>query len=542
MRARNLEVKKNLIDRAVEFFDPVRGRNRYKARVQLALAGQWVGGRKDRQGTKDWNPPGGSADEDNLYDLPEMRSRTRDLQRRSAVALGATNTNVSSVVGTGLSLRAIPDALTLGISPQAAATWRQGTERKFRAWADNAIACDLEATLDFYQQQALAFRSAYDSGDVIALLPYKERKASKYKLKVQLVEADRLCNRDGKQDDAQLTSGVAKDSDGAPSAYHIARFHPGAMNVGGEKEWDVVPAFGARTGRRNVVHLFDKRRPGQTRGVPYLAPVIEILKQISDYTHAELNAAVVAAAFTVFIESPTGSGLDLDGEGEPQTVQGKSGSDVKMGSGAIIDLAKGEKVSFADPGRPNAAADVFLTAMMRQLGVALELPYEILVKHFTASYSAARAALLEAWRFFKGRRAWLASMFCQPIYEAWLEEAISIGDVIAPGFFDDPLLRAAWAGAEWVGDAPGQIDPLKEIEAAIKRIDATVSDRTTETLELRGGDWFDVVERLSMEQKLIDERQIRPLTPPAGGGASAPPKKVFPSDDLGKDEEQEEAA
>lgn len=445
MRLRGgVDLKKNFVDKAVEFFDPVRGKRRLQARVQLALAGQWIGARKDRQATKDWNPFAGSADEDTLDDLPDMRSRTRDLQRRDAQALGATNTVVTSVVSTGLSLRSNPNGKLLNLTPEQVQTWRSDTESKFCSWADNAIACDIEGTHNLYQQQALALRSALDSGDVIALLPMKERRASRYKLKVQIIEADRLCNKDHTSDTDTLSGGVQRDSDGMPASYQIARKHPGALKwAKGAYEWDEIPAFGARTGRRNVIHLFDKRRPGQTRGTPYLAPVIETLKQISDYTYAELQAAVISAAFTVFIETESGTGLDLDTTGGPQSTPTPSGGDIGLRPGAIVDLAKGEKASFADPTRPNASADVFLQAMMRRLGVALELPYEILVKHFTASYSAARAALLEAWRFFRVRRAWLAAMFLQPIYEAWLEEAIAIGDVIAPGFFDDPLLRAA---------------------------------------------------------------------------------------------------
>lgn len=504
--SRRVEIRKNVVDRTIEFFDPVRGRERLRARMQLALAGQWVGGKKDRDATKRWNPFGGSADDDNLDDLPTLRARTRDLQRHDPQSLGATNTNVTAVVGTGLALRARPDAKALRMTPEAAQAWRVSTESKFNAWAESAIACDLEGTHNLYQHQSLALRSALDSGDVIALLPMRERRGSRYKLKVHLVEADRLCNKDHAPDTDTLTAGVEKDGDGMPRAYHIARKHPGALGFGkGTYEWDVIPAFGALTGRRNVVHLFDKRRPGQTRGVPYLAPVIEILKQVTDYTTAELQAAVIGAAFTVFIETESGGGLNLDDEGGPQTTQAPSGSDIGLRAGAIVDLARGEKPHFAQPGRPNSAADIFLQAMMRRIGVALELPYEVLVKHFTASYSAARAALIEAWRYFKCRRSWLSAMFLQPIYEAWLEEAIAIGDVIAPGFFDDPLMRAAWCGAEWIGDAAGQIDPLKEIEAAIKRVkELQVSTRTDEAMELRGADWNETVERLAMEQRAIE--------------------------------------
>ncbi|MFQ5737338.1 MAG: phage portal protein, partial [Thermodesulfobacteriota bacterium] len=164
-------------------------------------------------------------------------------------------------------------------------------------------------------------------------------------------------------------------------------------------------------------------------------------------------------------------------------------TDYKRAPGAMIGLAPGEKVNSVDPGRPNAAFDPFVMAILRQIGVALEIPFELLVKHFTASYSAARAALLEAWKFFVVQRKWLADNFCQPVYEAWLTEAVLLGRVPAPGFFDDPLLRKAYLGAEWIGPARGMIDESKEIKAAQMRVDMGVSNLDEETAALTGGDW-----------------------------------------------------
>lgn len=509
-----VEVKRNAVDRVIEFLDPVRARNRLQARMQLAIAGQWTGGRTDRRETRGWTPFGGSADADDQYDLDMLRRRSRDLQRNAPIAVGAINTNVTSIVGTGLALRARPDAVALGWTPEQAKTWRAGVEREFRLWAESPVACDAEATLDFYHLQALVLRSCLESGDVFATMPMALRPGSAYALKLLVIEADRVSNKDRAPDSDRLVDGVQKGPLGEPVAYHVNRRHPGALGLStAADQWDVIPAFGARSGRRNVLHLYDKRRPGKTRGTPYLAPVIEVLKQVSDYKSHEIQAAVIGSLFTVFVRTNSGAGLDLDADGVGATTQQASATDVKMGAGAIIDLAKNEDVQFANPGRPNSAAEVFIGAMLREIGTALELPYEVLMKAFESSYSAARAALLEAWRFFKVRRAWLAMMFCQPVYEAWLEEAVARGRVDAPGFFDDPALRAAYAGAEWIGDGPGQIDPLKEVQAARERIDGNLSNHTLETLEMRGMDWAEVHEQLQAERALIGPTASKPAAP-----------------------------
>ncbi len=97
-------------------------------------------------------------------------------------------------------------------------------------------------------------------------------------------------------------------------------------------------------------------------------------------------------------------------------------------------------------------------ALCRQVRVALELPYEILIKHFTASYSASRAALETAWQFFRRRRTWVARRFCQPVYEWVITEAVARGRLVAPGFLEDPLIRRAWLGAYWNGPARISLD------------------------------------------------------------------------------------
>jgi hypothetical protein len=173
------------------------------------------------------------------------------------------------------------------------------------------------------------------------------------------------------------------------------------------------------------------------------------------------------------------------------------------GAGKAVNLLPGESVESANPGRPNALFDPFVQAIVRQIGVALELPFEVLIKHFTASYSAARAALLDAWKLFRGRRDWLATNFCQPVYEAWLEEAVAIGRVPAPGFYADPAIRRAWCAAVWTGDGPGSIDPAKEVVAAKERIALGISTRAAESILHDGIDW-----RVKHKQ-LVEEEERR---------------------------------
>jgi len=481
--------KQNLLERAIATVAPVMAARRQKARMFMAVAGGYTGASRSRRQTSEWKVnENSSADADILVDLPTLRDRARDLVRNEPLAAGALGGTVTSVVGTGLALQSRVDREALGMDEDQAAAWQRLVEREWCLWFDSTC-CDATRTQNGYGLQSLVFRAALESGDVFVAMPMRPVRGMPYRLALQLIEADQVSNPAGKMDTDKLAGGVELDDWRAPIAYHVRRSHPGAINRV-SMEWDRFEAFGQRTGRRQFLHVYKKLRPGQTRGVPWLAPVIETLKQLGRYTEAELMAAVVSGMFTVFVESERG-GIDVnDPTGIGAEVgAGASDKDIKLGAGAIVDLSPGEKVNFANPGRPNTAFDGFVLSMCRFIGIALELPYEVLIKHFTASYSASRAALMEAWKFYRERRAWLAETFCQPVYEAWMDEAVATGRIAAPGYFDDPIMRRAYLRAEWVGDGPISLDPVKDVTAAEKRVQLGISTLQKETALHDGGDW-----------------------------------------------------
>jgi len=510
------KVEPNLLDKAITYFNPKWGRERIAHRTMLAMTGGYTGGRRDRRATKEWQSSKADADYDILPDLHLLRERSRDLARNNPLATGAIKTKVTNVVGTGLKLQSRVDAEFLGMTPDAADKWERTVEREFKVWAESQE-CDRERTLNFYGLQRLVLWQMLVNGDVFALLPYWERSNFPYGTCVQVIEADRVTNPNWKIDIPTLAGGVEKDEAGAPIAYHILRRHPGNPTVGQQYQWDRYEAFGATTGRRNVLHLYPKDRPGQSRGVPDLAPVIEPLKQLGTYSDAEVMAAVVSAMFTLFVESDFPDGF---GPMDPTAETGAKAtdSDIKLGNGAIAYLAPGEKVSSPVPGRPNQAFDPFTMAVLRQIGVGLELPFEVLIKHFTASYSASRAALLEAWKYFMTQRNLFADNFCQMVYEAWLEEAVALGRIAAPGFLNgDISVRKAYTRADWIGPARGQIDELKEVNAAIERVNAGFSTIEQETEQMNGGNWEDNHRQRVREVTMRRDAGLEnPVLPPKG--------------------------
>lgn len=540
---RVVQVPVTLMDRIVDFFSPAQGQARFQTRLRMALTGGYTGADRTRRANqKGWKREM-DADTAIIPDLQTLREDSQHMIRNNAIACGAIKTNITKVVGTGLKVKAQVDRDVLKIDEGRADAWERAAEREFRL-ATETREIDAERQLPFSLLQSLAFLKTLEDGDVLVNMPRFSRPGSPYKLKLQLIEAARICNENNKPATVTLAAGVEKDEHGAPLRYHVCSRHPGsALGCSSTQNltWSKLDAFSARTGAPLVLHLYDKTRPGQSRGVPYLAPVVELIKQLGRYTDAEVMAAVVSGMVTAFVTSETGdpqlAPAPTQANPDGTTTNQEDDTGMELGYGTIVGLMPGEKVESVNPGRPNSAFDPFVMAVLRQIGVALELPFELLVKHFTASYSAARAALEEAWDYFNRRRHWLVTMLCQPVYEAVITEAVASGRLSAPGFFSDPLIRQAWLGTIWTGDAASQIDPVKEVEAAAARVDLLISSRAEECARLTGTDWENKVPQLIKERRIIEGNG---LSPEEKAGAPAPVPARADNDDL-PDTDLEEA-
>lgn len=487
-----------------------------------------AGASTKKRALKGFNAMSGSPREDIDYNNYTLRQRGRMLYMSAPIATSAIKTNRTNTIGMGLKLNPRIDRDILGLTSEEAESWEKKTKAEFALWANKKRNCDATGINNFYEMQQLCFVSWLTSGDVLILKKDKEVKNCPYSLKLMVVEADRCSTpesnytfgfnlTDGKNPDNEnlIYDGVEIDSDGAVVAYHIRNTYPYEYKT--EKtQWQRVVAYGEKTGLPNVIHLMNSERPDQYRGVTYLAPVIEYLLQIRRYTESELTAALVESFFTAFIKTDSGDPTDIpfnevgDGQSGDDSVS-YDPNEYELGPGTVNVMNPGEDVVFADPKRPANGFDGFVKTIAKQIGAALEIPYDLLLKEFNASYSASRAALLEAWKSFKMYRQWFSTDFCQPVYELWMCEAVARGRIAAPGFWNDPLIREAWLKTEWIGPSQGQLDPIKEVNAEILAVANGFTTHEDAAVRLNGSDWNSNVEKLEREQKKM--QSIKPQEP-----------------------------
>lgn len=456
-----------------------------------------------------WLPGMGSPRQDTPTSEREaLISRSRDAHRNHMLGRAAINRAATNIVGMGLTVRPNVDREALGISDEQASSLNDQLARNFRLWAEDPNECDAEASQDFYMLQRLALISALLSGDVLAMTPSDQRLGGIFSTKLQLVEAERVGSPRAGVLNHQEIDGVRVDSLGRPTHFNVSRGYPSDYSTPQGYDW--IPVYGERTGRRRVLHLMnEKARPGQVRGVPYLAPILEALQKLERFSQAELTAAVISAMFTVAIKHTRdendipvqGAAMwddDSDDPNKPDrpVVQSNSdkredGADLMLGEGAVWDLEEGAEPVTISPNRPNAQFDPFFVAVVKEIGAALEMPAEVLLMHFSTSYTAARAAFNQLWKFIKQRRHHMTVQFCQPTYELVIDEMVARGMVDLPGY-SDPTKRRAYTRSLWIGEPLGSLNEQVDARAATERIANGTSNEHIETMALHGEDWEDV--------------------------------------------------
>ncbi len=496
------------IDNVISFFSPKAGFKRRMYREAISISqkfGAYKGASRDRLRSS-WIPGGGSADQDLLPELSDIRERSRDLNRNDAHASGITSTMTVNVIGTGIRPQSRVDKEELGIDEKLADEFQRKAEKAWKRWIPYA---DAGERMDFYEIQQLVDRQILENGEAI-IVPLR-LEGRPYPLALQVIESDRLNTPPDKKSDKAIRSGVRIGENGEPVSYFIQKTHPGDISHRIREEarqYIEIQAKGIM-GRKNIFHLYYVSRSGQTRGVPFFAPVLTYFKDLAEYAEAELVASRIAACFSLFITSEASMDVAVNSAYE----RNQSGQLVEsLEPGMIKHLMPGETITSFNPQRPSATFEPFVDRILKAISAALGLPYELVAKDFSkTNYSSARAALLEARRYFKVRQEWLSQKLCQPVWEMLLEEAYLKGELDAAEFYEKGRPKSAWLRARWIAPGWSWVDPLKEVKASREAIAGNISSLADEVAG-QGKDWEEILEQRAREEQKRKELGLPELT------------------------------
>jgi lambda family phage portal protein len=465
---------------------------------------------------KGWNWTGGSPDDDIISNLPIIRQRSRQLTMEAPIIAGLYKTLTINTVGDGLRPEPTPDADFLGMSEEDVKNWKSSVLRLWETFAE-LTACDLYHRDNFYELTRLVFRAQQEAGDVFVTMPRFERRNAPFALKIQVIEADCCSDPDAveridhERQGHDIYGGVEISQWGNVVGYWFYTGHPLAKrrphafrhNDINYPRWVFIPAYGAETGLPNVLHLMESERPGQRRGVPIIAPVVELALTLDRYIKAEAIAAQIQAMFTLVItsENPDAVAGEMEGLGGNEGEQLTDGDDnlITMGNGIVQYARPGEKVDPVNPSRPTTSFEPFIKSLLQMMGPSVGVPYELLVQLYQSSFSASQAANNVARSNFKVKRSGLVHDFCQPVYEAFMDEAVMRGWINAPGYFDDVVTRRAYTRAKWNGPGMPHIDLGKSAANYEKLTALGYATASEATSELTGGNYYENIQERGRE-------------------------------------------
>lgn len=429
-------------------------------------------------------------------------ARMRDVVRNDGWASGTITRILDNAVGANFRPISKPDFAALraysGIAAfdeEWAYDFGRALDASWRTWGTGRGRwCDVSRNQTISQQIRLAFRHKLIDGDALGLLRWMPERIgpgrAHYATALQIVDPDRLSNPQTGFDQRYLRGGVEIDDDGVAIAYHIRRAHPNDIwtMAGDSLKWDRIERE-TEWGRPIIVHDYDHDQAATHRGgAGILAPVLHRLRMLFQYDVAELDASLLNAIFSAYIESPFDqefvegaiSGTDqLNAYQSERTEFHKLNRVTVPGSGATMTkLFPGEKIGQVNAARPNANFKEFEGAVLRNVAAAAGVSTQQVSNNWSdVNYSSHQGALQEFFKTLSRRRDDFASGFCQPIRYAFVEEAMEMDDLPLPKGAPDFIECAeAYARAKWIGPPRGWTNPVDEVKGAVLGMDAALMD------------------------------------------------------------------
>lgn len=398
-----------------------------------------------------------------------LRNRARYELRNNSYAAGIASTWSNDLVGTGPRLQ-----LDLGpdVSPDAIRT----IETAFVDWAD---------TIDLGRKLRIAKTSKISDGEVFGIKTNNSRLRG-VQLDMRLVEADQVVSPVGFLTENDV-DGVRFDADWNVTDYWVARSHPGSLLPGFTLDGEWISAD-------YVCHWFHATRPGQHRGVPEIAPALELFALLRRYTLAVVTAAETAASFAAILKTT----MPADGSGAASL---ETLETMPIVRGMAIAAPDGWEPVQMRAEHPTSSHDAFVRRLINEIAAALGMPYIVAsLDSSAANYSSMRGDYLVYRKRIAVERADMERVFLDPLLMSWLDEAVDVGGVIPRGL--PPFASWNWT---WTWDGFEHVDPLKEADADAAMVNGNMAS-LAEVCAKRGRDWRVVLRQRSVEKAM--EREL----------------------------------
>lgn len=446
----------------------------------------------------DFKASRGSADYELRDSLAEVRAKTRFLARNSGSMkrfMQLMRINVVGENGIRFQSRVKRGDGALNISLNAA------VEMAWSEWCDAPTVCGTQHMIDVQRQ---ALDTWCRDGEVIWEMVLGP--SYTHGIAINPIEADQLdetLNTIFPQTNNEIRMGVEINRQGRPVAYHFLTTHPGDvvwLLPQTDKRYRRVPA-------ERVIHIYDKSRPGQTRGEPPASAMVLDVKMIDGNREAETMGRRLRAALSGFFEKemPTTAGIDELADGEGGSADEEEMLEMSIDPGTLKELPPGIKFSEFSPG--GSTTDYKDFEMQVKKNVAMGVGISTMSHGMEVegvSYSSGRTITIEDRDFYKEMQGFIIRKAMVPLFRMWARMSVLYHDAYLPTQRPRVVMGGKFRGRGW-----DWVDPSKDVEANRKAL-ATGQTSLARVAAQRGIDRDELLNEIVEDQEAMRARGLTP--------------------------------
>lgn len=437
--------------------------------------------------------------------LETLRTRSAHEAANNGIVEGIITTHVTDIVGKhGPSLQIQ--------SKDDDADTRD--EDVFGEWWENPDLNDELAGVDFLRSWV---RMLWINGEYLSQFVTAERSpgapANSVLTRLYNLHPRRLVTPFDRAFDRSIVLGVKRSDTGKPEEYYI----------GDDIDRNLLALASVSTGgvkpiaAKDIIHGFVRQEPGQARGVPWLAPVLQVIADIRDYDAAVLQAAITAAEQSI--------ALTTDNE-ELEVVAINESADIERGTRWFAP--PGYKVEQLQPTQPSTNYNEYRREHIAEYGRPVSMPgMTVRLDSKDHNFSSARFDGQVYQRGLSALEGWIERSTLNRLVRLITNEAAA-----ARG--GSSATKRGRIKYVWTWPVPPHVDPQKEAKAEAIRLQSGTTT-LTDALASHGTNLETHIAKAKRELKLLREAGLRGAPPTVASDAKKKPATPAPAAVVDKD-------